>query len=240
MACPAHLQFTVLGEGPTAVELYLNLICPASKKALRSVSNALVPEVLPGGKYHGKVRLVFRPSPYVWHPQGCYVAEHLLGFGRAFCSGPTFNSRLWFNCLREFMERQREFFDHKVQDESPNSVKERLSIIAGEVLEKAGVMTKEDGAKIMRGTMPLNNFRYGGTPLIMDTKYYSRLTRQNGVWSTPTVAVNGVKDYDATSQWTEEKWLEWFELQVAPPKANVAPQIPPESPPIQWTPLPLE
>lgn len=62
----------------------------------------------------------------------------------------------------------------------------------------------------------------------MDTKYYSRLTRQNGVWSTvshdppekaatmlmppqPTVAVNGVKDYDATSQWTEETWLEWFE-----------------------------
>jgi hypothetical protein len=162
MACPAHLQFTVLGEGPTAVEFYLNLICPASKKALRSVSNVLVPEVLPGGRYHGKVRLVFRPSPYVWHPQGCYVAEHLLGFGRAFCSGPTFNSRLWFNCLREFMERQREFFDHKVQDESPNSVKERLSIIAGEVLEKASVMSKEEGAKIMRETMPLNNFRYGG------------------------------------------------------------------------------
>jgi hypothetical protein len=61
----------------------------------------------------------------------------------------------------------------------------------------------------------------------MDTKYYSRLTRQNGVWSTvnhdpcakgimltppqPTVAVNGVKAYDATSQWAEEKWLEWFE-----------------------------
>lgn len=29
--------------------------------------------------------------------------------------------------------------------------------------------------------------------------------------SQPTVAVNGVKDYDATSMWTEEKWLDWFE-----------------------------
>ncbi|KAL1896084.1 hypothetical protein Sste5346_004823 [Sporothrix stenoceras] len=240
MACPPHLQFTVLGQGPTTVEIYLGMICPASKRALRTISNAIVPEVIEGGKYFGQVRLLFRLAPHVWHPQGCYVAEHLLGFGRAFCTKPAINERLWFNCFREYMERQREFFDHRVQDESPNSIKERLSVIAGEVVEKAGLMTKEEGAQVMRETLPLNDFRYGGTPLIFDTKYFSRLVRQNGVYAVPTVCVNGVQDYDATSQWSEEQWVEWFERQIAPPNIGVAPQLPPESPPIKYATLALK
>lgn len=213
MACPPHLQFTVLGEGPNTVEIYLGMICPASKKTLRSLSNAIVPEVIEGGKYFGKVKLLFRLSPHVWHPQGCYVAEHLLGFGKAFCVQPdgTYNSRLWFNAFRELMERQREFYDPYIEDESPRSIKERLSIIAGEIVEKAGLMTKEEGAQIMRDTMPMNAFRYGGTPLIVDTKYFSRLTRQNNVWAVPSACVNGLRDFDITSQWSEEQWIEWFE-----------------------------
>ncbi len=154
MALQPHLAFTSIGSGPNTLELWLDLCCPHCAKCTGNLASFLVPSVLPGGSYHGKLRILIRPYPQPWDPPGGWVAEATLAFGRALCSEANrFDSELWFKYFSVLMERQRDFKGCQVADMSANQIKEKLYGIAAEVVkggngEKSG-LSKEEVAKSM-------------------------------------------------------------------------------------------
>ena len=146
MALLPHLAFTSIGTGLNTLELWLDLLCPYCARCTTNLSKFLVPSVLPGGRYHGKVRLLIRPYPHPWDPQGGYLALAAISFGKAFCTKgrDQFDSALWFKYFATIMERQNDFKEPHIGTMSTNQVVEKLRSMAGEVVQIHGPNASSD------------------------------------------------------------------------------------------------
>jgi hypothetical protein len=159
MALQPHLRFTSLGEGPNTVEFWLDLLCPFSASCSNNIASFLVPAVLPGGKYHGKIRLLVRPYPQPWHPQGGYLAEVVLAFGKVFASD---DSQLWFAYFNELMRSQSQFLDPAVRALTADQIKDRAYTVAGDVLTREkGWDGPKAGAQLAEA-MTMKEGKFGG------------------------------------------------------------------------------
>lgn len=74
MSVPQKFAFTRIGaaHSPSTLEVYIDPVCPFSRKITESIDRNILPMITNGGKYDGKVNLVVRlyPQPL------CVVFDH--------------------------------------------------------------------------------------------------------------------------------------------------------------------
>jgi hypothetical protein len=62
-------------DAPHTLDIFLDYVCPFSAKLARAVDGVLRPFFSEGGKYAGKVKMVFRPQVQPWHASSTFVHE---------------------------------------------------------------------------------------------------------------------------------------------------------------------
>ncbi|KAI9805421.1 MAG: hypothetical protein M1825_000672 [Sarcosagium campestre] len=123
---------SVSPEAIHTVELYLDYVCPFSKKMFNTLYHDVFPVV--EKKYAGRVQFIFRQQIQPWHPSSTLTHEA----GAAVLKlAPT----KFYPFSAALFDKQTEFFDVNVVHETRNKTYERLATIAGTLgLDEAAVL----------------------------------------------------------------------------------------------------
>ncbi|KAF9057817.1 hypothetical protein BJ165DRAFT_1521162 [Panaeolus papilionaceus] len=184
-------------DSPHTLDIFLDYVCPYSAKIAFKIENILRPLLGPGGKYDGKVKLVFRLHPQPWHATSTYVHEAALAALRV--SPENF----WPFSLALF-KNQEQFFDIPTQDLSAKQIREKLAELAATVLP-AGTIPAFKDLLAFKGP-GLNS----GNGVTDDLKYNIKFARQNSIHVSPTALWDGLMAADVSSGWDEKEWLDFF------------------------------
>lgn len=191
---------------PTAVhtlELYLDYVCPFSAKIFKTVYSSPLRDTLLK-KYGQQVVTIFRQQIQPWHPSS--TLTHEAGYAVLKLSPDKF-----YEFSEKLFERQTEFFDVNVVNETRNATYRRLAKIAAEVgVDEAKVYglleisdkPGEDGS--------LNS----GNGVTDAVKLQVKANRLVGVHVTPTVVFDGIVNNDISSSWTKEQWEDWLDKNI--------------------------
>ncbi|KAF2858747.1 hypothetical protein K470DRAFT_259464 [Piedraia hortae CBS 480.64] len=180
------------------LELYLDYVCPFSKKMFNTVYNEVFPIVK--AKYADKVQFIFRQQIQPWHPSSTLVHEA----GAAVLKVDA--SKFW-DFSRVLFENQDDYFDVGVVNETRNETYKRLAKLAGstgidegKVFELLKIDDKpgKDGSK------------NSGNGVTNDIKLMVKANRLTGVHVTPTVLFNGVVENGISSSFTKDDWEKWL------------------------------
>jgi len=190
---------TVLSGGgaPITVELYLDIICPFSRKMWAAVVEGGIPATM-GGKVCFIVNQVVQP----WHPQGTYVHEAALAVRQA-------NPDLYVAYVTALFAAYDagKFKDDDTWDKTRKQIYDELLDVAASVgADKAAVSAllsmKPGGGN-------------SGNDMTQMIKWMAKYHRCRGVHVTPTVHVNGLEAGVVSSGWTTEQWLEYLKAEGA-------------------------
>lgn len=82
--CTSQAGVTAIYTNCANVSLLIivDYVCPFSAKLSRAVDNVLAPLLGPGGKYDGKVKVIFRNQVQPWHGSSTFVHEAGLAVAR--------------------------------------------------------------------------------------------------------------------------------------------------------------
>lgn len=199
MALPPRFLPAKQGS-PTArhvLEVYLDFVCPFSAKQLQGIRQHLVPLV--ENELKQDLAIIIRPYPQAFHDSSTFTAEAFLAVVK---SAPACTYAMAYL----LMERQKEFFNSNVQDESPNSIRKRLAALASE----AGA-DEQQVLKLISWTGESIN---SGTAVTDDIKYHMKLGRQNSIHVTPTVILDGLVDSSVSSSFGAEEWKNFLDKKV--------------------------
>ncbi|KAJ7506652.1 hypothetical protein B0H11DRAFT_238704 [Mycena galericulata] len=188
-------------DAPHTLDIFLDYVCPFSAKLALAIDSVLVPLLGPSGKYHGKVKAIFRPQVQPWHASSTYVHEAGLAVARV--SPESF----WFFSLALF-KRQGEYFDGPTSNLTPLQVRGNLAALAGEVLPANAAGSFAD-LLVLKGTSP-----NGGVAVTDDLKYTIKFSRQNGIHVSPTVLWDGLIANEISSSWGEKEWTDFLAAKV--------------------------
>ncbi|KIW51153.1 hypothetical protein PV05_09901 [Exophiala xenobiotica] len=183
------------------IELYLDYVCPFSAKFFKTFYKRVVPLI--EKKYTNPgVQVIFRQQIQPWHPSSTLVHEAGAAVLR------TAPKSFWAFSEKLF-ERQKDYFDVGVVNETRNHTYKRLAKLAGSidgidekaVLELLLVPDKpsEDGDSNV------------GNKVTDDIKFMTKANRLTGVHVTPTVLFNGVEERSISSGWIVEQWEDWLQ-----------------------------
>ncbi|TGZ81958.1 hypothetical protein EX30DRAFT_340371 [Ascodesmis nigricans] len=181
------------------IEFYVDYTCPFSGIFFNRLTTSVLP--LLQTKYANKAQLIFRHNIQPWHPSSVLTHEAALAVERV---SPD---KFW-EFSKVLFERQDEFYDLKVVDETRNQTYARLAKIAESVGvdgEKVLALLKIEGKGGEKGK-ELNI----GNQITTDLKLLVRAARTVGAHVTPSVFFNGVYQPNIESSWSEEQWDEWL------------------------------
>ncbi|GAM88486.1 hypothetical protein ANO11243_065190 [Dothideomycetidae sp. 11243] len=199
-------QKLAAGLSPKAVhtlELYLDYVCPFSKKMFNTIYDSVRPLVQ--DKYKSKVEIIFRQQVQPWHPSSTLVHE-------AGVAVLQVNPDKFWDFSKALFEQQTDYFDVKVVNETRNATYKRLAKLAagvgideGQIYKKLQVSDKpgEDGS--------LNI----GNATTNDLKLLIKAARLVGVHVSPTVVFDGIVENSISSSFTADQWDEWLQKNVA-------------------------
>lgn len=193
------------GVTPQAVhtlELYLDYVCPFSKKMFVQLYNNVLPTI--ESKYAGRLQLIFRQQIQPWHPSSTLTHE-------AGAAVLKTNPDKFYDFSNKLFEKQTEFFDVNVVNETRNATYKRLAKIAGESGADEGQIYKLLEISDKPGKDGSLNTGNGVTD---DIKIFTKTNRLVGVHVTPTVIFNGVVENSIASSFTKEQWEEWLEKNI--------------------------
>lgn len=180
--------YALSAPAPVTVELFLDLVCPFSRKLWLAVRGGVV-DKFPGITF--VVNQVVQP----WHPAGAWVHEAALAVKAA--SPQAYPS---------FVDAVFASYDAgRLQDEStwdstrPQVYAELIELAAGAGADRGSV---EAALKLKEGG--------GGTGATL-MKWACKYHRARGVHVTPTVHVNGLEAGLVSSSWTTEQWGAFLE-----------------------------
>jgi len=166
-----------------------------------AIDSVLVPLLGPGGKYHGKVKAIFRPQVQPWHGSSTFVHEAGLAVAR---SSPE---SFWPFSLVLF-KRQGEYFDIPTSTLTPLQIREKLAALAAEVVPGSVAGNFAD-------LLVLKSSPNGGNAVTDDLKYTIKFSRQNGIHVSPTVLWDGLVANEMSSSWGEKEWTGFLAAKVA-------------------------
>ncbi|KZT05562.1 uncharacterized protein LAESUDRAFT_737412 [Laetiporus sulphureus 93-53] len=187
-------------NAPHTLDIFLDYVCPYSTKTANTIDKVLRPLLGPGGKYDGKVKVIFRPQVQPWHASSTFVHEAGLA---AACAAPE---KFWTFALTLF-NRQEEFFDIPTSTLTPLQIRAKLAEIAKETIGASNsvvftdLLTHKSGAN-------------GGVDVTDDLKYTIKFSRQNSIHVSPSVLWDGLYQSDISSSWGEKEWTEFFDKKV--------------------------
>ncbi|KAK5124141.1 hypothetical protein LTR85_001844 [Meristemomyces frigidus] len=184
------------------LELYLDYVCPFSKKMFDTVYDSVFPVVKK--KYPDKVQFIFRQQIQPWHPSSTLVHEA----GAAVLK--TNPDKFW-DFSKALFAKQTDFFDVNVVHEPRNKTYERLAKLAGE----AGVDEKKIYSLLEVPDKPDEDGSTNvGNGVTNDIKLMVKANRLTGVHVTPTVLFNGVVEGGISSSFSKEDWEQWLEKNI--------------------------
>ncbi|KAJ7181602.1 hypothetical protein C8R43DRAFT_969623 [Mycena crocata] len=187
-------------DAPHTLDIFLDYVCPFSAKLSFAIDSVLIPLLGPGGKYHGKVKVIFRPQVQPWHASSTLVHEAGLAVARA---SPDF---FWPFSVALF-KRQGEYFDIPTSTLTPLQVRENLAALAAEVIPA-------DATGKFADLLVLKSSPNGGNAVTDDLKYTIKFSRQNGIHVSPTVLWDGLVANEISSSWGEKEWTEFLAAKV--------------------------
>ncbi|KAJ7034141.1 hypothetical protein C8F04DRAFT_1102379 [Mycena alexandri] len=188
-------------EAPHTLDIFLDYVCPFSAKLALAIDSVLVPLLGPNGKYHQKVKVIFRPQVQPWHAASTFV--HEAGLAAARVSPDSF----WPFSLALF-KRQGEYFDIPTSTLTPLQIREKLTALAAEVVPANAVANFSD-------LLALKSSPNGGNAVTDDLKYTIKFSRQNGIHVSPTVLWDGLVANEISSSWGEKEWTDFLAAKVA-------------------------
>ncbi|KAF2836569.1 hypothetical protein M501DRAFT_996776 [Patellaria atrata CBS 101060] len=193
------------GISPTTthtLDIYLDYVCPFSRKMFNSLYTHVLPTV--ETRYRGKLAIIFRQQIQPWHPSSTLTHE-------AGAAVLKLAPNKFYEFSYKLFEKQTEFFDVSVVNETRNQTYKRLAEIAGSVGVDEGEVFRlleiqdtpgEDGS--------LNS----GNGITDDLKVLVKVNRLVGIHVTPTVIFNGAVENAISSSFTKEQWEEWLEKNI--------------------------
>ncbi|ORY24885.1 hypothetical protein BCR39DRAFT_545711 [Naematelia encephala] len=206
MALPRTLSFLRQGTGSQVLEVYLDPLCPFSAKIEKSLTANVIPHLSGGGKYDGKLSVIARLYPQPFHYMSAIVVEAMIVFGQLY-------PNLFWPYTTAIFDNQRTFFNVPANTLTPNTVRDQLSEIAVDVLEKNGKLGQGPKSQVFgqfRDKIDVkassDGHINGGNDGTVDMKYLIKLGRQNAVHVTPTAFFDGLKDDSVSSSWGKEEW----------------------------------
>ncbi|KAF2716754.1 hypothetical protein K431DRAFT_256922 [Polychaeton citri CBS 116435] len=184
------------------IELYLDYVCPFSKKMFTTVYDSVYPLVK--SKYPDNVQFIFRQQIQPWHPSSTLVHE-------AGAAVLQTNPEKFWDFSKALFDKQTEFFDVNVVNETRNKTYERLAKIASGV----GLDEKQIYGLLKISDKPgpdgsLNS----GNKVTNDIKLMVKANRLTGVHVTPTVLFNGVVENGISSSFSKDDWEGWLQKNV--------------------------
>ncbi|TIA69611.1 hypothetical protein D6C76_07782 [Aureobasidium pullulans] len=190
-----------LGPNHT-LELFLDYVCPFSKKQFETFYHDVAPIV--EKKYSKKLQVIFRQQIQPWHPSSTLVHEAAVAVLR------TDSSKFWPFSAALF-RKQTDFFDVKVVNETRNRTYQRLAQLA------AGVGLDEDEiyAMLKISDQPGEDGSLNtGNQVTNDLKLLIKAGRLVGVHVSPTVMFNGLAEPNISSSFSKKDWEEWLQKNV--------------------------
>ncbi|KAL4935066.1 hypothetical protein BDV06DRAFT_207748 [Aspergillus oleicola] len=191
LLAPAHPQQHTL-------ELYLDYVCPFSAKLFKTFYTSARPMITE--RYQSRLQVIFRQHIQPWHPSSTLTHEA----GAAILKIAP--HKFW-DFSAALFERQDEFFDMSVVNETRNRTYERLADIGesvgankNDILELLRVAEKPDKEG------QLNS----GNKVTNDIKLMVKADRLIGVHVSPTVYFNGIEVPEISSSFTATQWEQWL------------------------------
>jgi len=177
-------------HAPHTLDVFLDYVCPFSAKMAAVIESDLKKMVGHGGKFDGKVKVIFRNQVQPWHASSTFVHEAGLAVARA--SPDVF----WAFSL-ELFKQQMDFFDGPTSTMTPLEIRAKLAHIVDKV---------QGNTKKFNGLLTLKGPGNAGVEVTNDLKYTIKFSRQNGIHVSPTVLWDGVVANEISSSWTAMEW----------------------------------
>ncbi|KAK3945459.1 hypothetical protein QBC46DRAFT_372294 [Diplogelasinospora grovesii] len=186
------------------VELYLDYVCPFSAKMFKTI----VVDLLPALRQESPdllddVQFIFRPQVQPWHPSSTLCHEAALAVLRL-----GTHAQFW-GVSRALFERQNEFFDVSVVNETRNQTYRRLCDLAAAATQG---IDAEQMYRLLE--IPENPAEDGslnaGNAVTNDLKVVVKMARLVGVHVSPTVIFDGIVANEISSSWTVGDWVDYL------------------------------
>ncbi|KAJ5884110.1 uncharacterized protein N7473_010996 [Penicillium subrubescens] len=187
-------------ETQHTLELFLDYVCPFSAKMFKTFY-AEGPTV--AQQYGSRLQVIFRQQIQPWHPSSTLAHE-------AGAAVLRLAPEKFWEFSATLFQRQTEFFDVNVVNETRNKTYERLAKIAGSV----GVDEQRVLALLLIPETSNPNELNVGNQVTNDIKWMTKANRVVGVHVTPTVFFNGVEERGISSSFTAAQWGEWLAKNV--------------------------
>ncbi|KAF2736639.1 hypothetical protein EJ04DRAFT_462697 [Polyplosphaeria fusca] len=186
------------------LEIYLDYVCPFSAKMFKTIyTSPLRSHLLT--TYPTSLQTIFRQQIQPWHPSS--TLTHEAGIAVLQLAPPA----KFLDFSAALFERQAEFFDANVVNETRNATYKRLAAIAGGVgVDEKGVYERLEISDRPGEDGGLN----GGNGVTADVKVLVKMNRLVGVHVTPTVVLDGVVRGEVSSGWSVEQWEEWLKENI--------------------------
>ncbi|GAA97003.1 uncharacterized protein L969DRAFT_105569 [Mixia osmundae IAM 14324] len=198
MAVAPQFALHRLPGGPASrhsIELYIDFVCPFSKKQLLGVRDNLLP-ILPKD-----VAVIIRQVPQPWHAASTLVHEAAIAVSKLVDDAQTF-----WQFAYALMEHQEEYFDEAVENETLAQIRRRLAKLAH---DSVGV---EESAFLDLVKTGQGN---SGNKVGADLKLQVKLGRQNGIHVTPTVLLDGLVDPSVSSSFGKDEWAKYVKEKLS-------------------------
>lgn len=190
---PRYVSHT-FGSGHHTVELFLDYVCPFSKKMFDVLYHQVFPKL--EKEYPGKFQFVFRHQVQPWHPTSTLVTEAGIAVGLL-----ADKDKFW-KFSDALFGQSSSYYDEAVYNETRPETYNRLAELAR---TSAGV---DKQAFLDLVSVPEGENKNAGNKVGQDLKNFVRFARQNSIHVSPTVTVDGVVDGQISSGWTADQWLE--------------------------------
>jgi len=203
MALPPSLKPLIIAGNPDAphtLEVFLDYVCPFSGKLSRAIDNHIKPLITHGGKYDGKVKVIFRLQVQPWHSASTLTHEAGLAVLRV-------SPENFWSFSRQLFDNQEHYYDIPTLDLTPRQIRSKLADLVAKVIPPKAVEQFQD---LLTPKGHLN----GGVAVTDDLKYNIKFSRQNGIHVSPTVLWDGLVANEVSSSWDKAEWSDFFAAKV--------------------------
>ncbi|BGP36312.1 hypothetical protein JCM10450v2_000208 [Rhodotorula kratochvilovae] len=209
---PQFATHRIAGTASAAhtLELFLDIICPFSKKQLTGVREHLLP-LIDNGPLKEHLTVVIRQVPQSWHSSSTLVHEAALGASKALVdAGKSYQDvdvqQAWSKYFYTLIDGQEAFYDEPCAAETPNQTRERLADFAASTGIDRDAFLKAVG--VGKGN--------GGTSVTADLKLQIKYHRTRGVHVTPTVYLDGLAEPSISSSFSGDDWKKFVNEKILP------------------------
>jgi len=180
----------------------LSTIVPAiSGKIAATIDKVLKPLVESGGRYEGKIKIIFRNQVQPWHHSSTLTHEAGLAAAR------VTPEKFWPYSLLLF-QRQGEYYDIPTATLTAIQIRENLASLYAQL----GVTKGEVDA--FKDLLTHKSTPNGGVDVTDALKYTIKISRQNGIHVSPSVLWDGLYKSEIESSWKETEWNEFLARNV--------------------------